>query len=542
MTREIRAIDMFAGWGGFSLAVEQAGVNLIFAANHWPLACAAHKLNHPEILATEEEMCQDLSQYDWNKLTDPPFAGYELLTASPACQGWSTAGRVRRRRYHDNLKATMWAPLDCIDVTQPKACIVENVTSVREWPLYPIWLQALEFLGYSVKEYVLRASYYGVPQARERLFIVGVRRKVKDWPEFRRTTPDEEPFGPYLLDVRRAALGMLFLMEPLEGVEPANLRATSDALATGYAEEIALRAAGESGWDPVTAATTCSEFLTDLVDEAIEEGVERKRLFKYADPDEDGELAFVLDEAFDEDNEAWFALTDEEQAQLDRLLEAYAPHAPADFRLVDAARKYGSGVASLPAVRYRLIWDRGHDGFDDDSLLQLREVIDAPAAPGLIHPVPGLFEDHADRLAGAPRIFWSSGDEGDLLLAGLRDGTQAFKATGTSSWFQDIEHDKVAEAWDEGELDPGGLVCLAEALGRSIAAAHARSVTPDGEPALPAIAGDLAGREVEFAEERQRDAEVDLARTLDDHRRFLRLLDEHGPRLGIETLPEDGPR
>jgi DNA (cytosine-5)-methyltransferase 1 len=196
----VRAVDMFAGWGGFSLAIEQAGVRLIFAANHWPLACQAHKLNHPEILATEEEMCQDLSQYNWNNLTEPPFADYELLTASPACQGWSTAGRVRRRRYHDNLRATMWAPLDCIDVTQPKAVVIENVISVRQWPLYPIWRQALEFLGYSVKEYVLRASYYGVPQARERLFVVGVRRKVKTWPEFQRTTPDEEPFGPYLLN------------------------------------------------------------------------------------------------------------------------------------------------------------------------------------------------------------------------------------------------------------------------------------------------------------------------------------------------------
>jgi DNA (cytosine-5)-methyltransferase 1 len=196
----VRAVDMFAGWGGFSLAIEQAGVKLIFAANHWPLAVEAHKLNHPEILATAAEMTQDLSQYDWNNLTNPPFADFELLTASPACQGWSTAGRVRKRRYHDNLRSTMWAPLDCLDITQPKAFIIENVASVADWPLYPIWRQALEYLGYSIKEEVLRASYYGVPQARVRLFIVGVRRKVKDWPKLPRTTPQEEPFGPYLLD------------------------------------------------------------------------------------------------------------------------------------------------------------------------------------------------------------------------------------------------------------------------------------------------------------------------------------------------------
>lgn len=353
---------------------------------------------------------------------------------------------------------------------------------------------------------------------------------------------DGATFGPYLLDVRRAAVGMMFLIQPLGGIGAPELRAVADALATGYADEIALRAAGETGWDPVTAGDTCGPWLVDLVDEAIEEGVERKKLFKYADPGEDGELRFVLSEDFDAAHEAWFAPTDDERAQLERLLEAYAPHAPEGFRLVDAARKYGSGVASLPAVRYRLIWDRGEDGFADDSLLQLREVVDAPAAPGLQHPVPGLFEDNAARLALTPRILWSSGEDGDRLLAGLRDGTQAFKATGMSSWFQDIEHEKIGEAWGDGDIGAGEMVCLAEALGRSVAAAHARSVTPDGEPALPLVAAELAGREVEFAAEIERDAEGDLLRTLDDHERFRRLLERHGPLLGIETLPEDVPR
>jgi DNA (cytosine-5)-methyltransferase 1 len=197
----VRAVDMFAGWGGFSLAIEQAGAQLIFAANHWPLAVEAHKLNHPEILATAAEMTQDLSQYNWNLLTEPPFADYELLTASPACQGWSTAGRVRKRRYHDDLRSTMWAPLDCLDVTQPKAFVIENVTSVKGWQLYKIWLKALEYLGYSVREHALVASEYGVPQDRQRLFIVGVRRKVRDWPrDPPKTTPRGVPFGPYLLN------------------------------------------------------------------------------------------------------------------------------------------------------------------------------------------------------------------------------------------------------------------------------------------------------------------------------------------------------
>ena len=51
----MKAIDLFAGWGGFTLGAEQAGVDVVWAANHWPLAVAAHTLNHPNIT----HACQD---------------------------------------------------------------------------------------------------------------------------------------------------------------------------------------------------------------------------------------------------------------------------------------------------------------------------------------------------------------------------------------------------------------------------------------------------------------------------------------------------
>lgn len=163
----IDCVDLFAGWGGFTVGAEQAGARVVYAANHWELAVEAHARNHPH---TRHE-CQDLRQADWTTL--PAF---DLLLAAPACQGHSTASRAKRRPHHDALRATAFAVVDCADVTEPRAIIVENVPDFREWRLYRKWCEMLETIGYQLEEHILTASGFGVPQRRRRLFIVARRR------------------------------------------------------------------------------------------------------------------------------------------------------------------------------------------------------------------------------------------------------------------------------------------------------------------------------------------------------------------------------
>lgn len=181
----MRAIDLFAGWGGFTEGAEQAGARVVWAANHWPLAVEAHAINHPHV----EHSCQDLRQADWTRL--PAF---DLLLASPACQGHSTASQPRRRRYHDEMRATAWAVIECADVCEPKAMIVENVVDLLRWRLYPTWREALVRLGYHVDERIEVATDYGVPQRRRRLFVVATKRAIG---RLRPTRRAREPaFGP----------------------------------------------------------------------------------------------------------------------------------------------------------------------------------------------------------------------------------------------------------------------------------------------------------------------------------------------------------
>jgi DNA (cytosine-5)-methyltransferase 1 len=161
---------LFSGCGGTSLGAAQAGLEVVWAANHWPAAVELHRRRHPKTI----HVCQDLQQFDWRALPD-----HEILWASPACQGHSEAAQPARSRdrslahAHDRLRSTAWAIVSACEAKQPRSFVVENVPEFREWRLLPAWRAALGLLGYRLTEQVLTASKWGVPQRRRRLIIVG---------------------------------------------------------------------------------------------------------------------------------------------------------------------------------------------------------------------------------------------------------------------------------------------------------------------------------------------------------------------------------
>lgn len=161
----MKAIDLFAGIGGFSEGAIAAGIDVVWAANHWALACHYHGLNHP----TTKVACQDLQQADWRAVPQ-----HDILLASPACQGHSRA-RGAEKPHHDALRSTAWAVVAAAEYHQPRALVVENVTEFQTWALFPVWSEALRKLGYSVSPHVVDAADHGVPQHRERVFVVATR-------------------------------------------------------------------------------------------------------------------------------------------------------------------------------------------------------------------------------------------------------------------------------------------------------------------------------------------------------------------------------
>jgi DNA (cytosine-5)-methyltransferase 1 len=166
----VRVIDLFAGAGGSSTGLVQAGWSVLWAANHWPAAVAVHAANHP----TTEHVCQDLHQAVWDDVPAP-----DVIWASPSCKGSSAAatrnlraGKRGTGRQADTHRTTAWAVVDAAEVLRPKALIVENVLDFRNWKLYSVWRSALESLGYALSVHVVDAAAVGVPQDRPRLFVL----------------------------------------------------------------------------------------------------------------------------------------------------------------------------------------------------------------------------------------------------------------------------------------------------------------------------------------------------------------------------------
>lgn len=174
----ITATDLFAGGGGATEGLTQAGVRVEIAANHWPVAVATHAANHPDA----EHRTADLSEVDWRS-----FPTTEILWASPSCVWHARAGgRARPAAETERLRAdagaidraTAFAVIAAAEVHAYPVILIENVAEFRDWVLYRWWLDGLAALGYRTRELLLDAVDFGHAQHRKRLFVVATRDGV----------------------------------------------------------------------------------------------------------------------------------------------------------------------------------------------------------------------------------------------------------------------------------------------------------------------------------------------------------------------------
>jgi DNA (cytosine-5)-methyltransferase 1 len=171
---KLRFLDLFAGIGGFRLGLEQAGHKCIGFCEIDEFARQIYKANFD----TEGEV-------DWEDITEVTDSEarelrgkVDLITAGFPCQAFSVAGK---RRGFEDTRGTMFFEIARIaKQIEPRFLLLENVKGLLSHDkgrTFAIILSTLDELGYDVEWQVLNSKDFGVPQNRERVFIVGHSRR-----------------------------------------------------------------------------------------------------------------------------------------------------------------------------------------------------------------------------------------------------------------------------------------------------------------------------------------------------------------------------
>lgn len=178
---EIRFIDLFAGIGGIrkglELACKEAGYNpiCVFTSEIKPYALSVLKQNHPN-----EEIAGDITAVDAAAIPD-----FDILCGGFPCQAFSAAGN---RKGFADTRGTLFFDVERILIAKkPKGFILENVEGLvnhDSGKTLKTIIQHLEAIGYKVSFEVLNSKYFGVPQERKRIYIVGSFKNQIDLTNF----------------------------------------------------------------------------------------------------------------------------------------------------------------------------------------------------------------------------------------------------------------------------------------------------------------------------------------------------------------------
>lgn len=177
----LNVLSLFSGIGAFEKALEDLGIayNLVGYCEIDPFAAKAYSLLHR---VPESMNYGDITKIDETQLP----TNIDLLTYGFPCQDISIAGQKRGLVNEDGSKTRsglFFDALRIIEATKPRVAVAENVknlTSKSMKPVFDLVLTSLEDAGYNNYWQVMNAADYGMPQKRERVLIVSIRKDVDD--------------------------------------------------------------------------------------------------------------------------------------------------------------------------------------------------------------------------------------------------------------------------------------------------------------------------------------------------------------------------
>jgi DNA (cytosine-5)-methyltransferase 1 len=173
------AIDLFAGAGGATQGLRDAGFRVLSAVEIDDVAAATYRANHPRVRL----ITKDITEVDPDELRVElglKRGELTLLKACPPCQGYSSIGKGDEDDPRNDLVREVWRFARAF---RPRVVLLENVPGLGRDERLTGLVRQLRAVGYTAKTYVVDATTFGVPQRRRRLIVVAVldaRRAIPD--------------------------------------------------------------------------------------------------------------------------------------------------------------------------------------------------------------------------------------------------------------------------------------------------------------------------------------------------------------------------
>lgn len=186
------AVELFAGVGGMSLGFFNAGFDVVGAVENDPIHCETYRANHSKT----KVMCSDIHYLMGNDIRAASGIGdkpIDLVFGGPPCQGFSMGGK---RSLTDPRNRLLFEFMRIVCDLSPRYFVLENVKGLmtkKFQPLLQQLIQGFQYNGYTVQLplKILNTSNYGVPQNRERVFIMGCKsgESLPNYPQCRNAPP-----------------------------------------------------------------------------------------------------------------------------------------------------------------------------------------------------------------------------------------------------------------------------------------------------------------------------------------------------------------
>lgn len=249
-----RVLDLFAGCGGLSLGFKSAGFEIAAAVEFDRDAAASHGANfHPG--DPRHAVARDITRLPPETLADDLELGdvvsaVDVIVGGPPCQAFARVGRSKLREIDEHPEAFKHDPrarlyleyLHYVEAFRPLALLMENVPDILNHGGQNVAEETCEVLrekGYVAGYTLLNASFFGVPQMRERMILVAYRKELGVEVSFPAATHFMK-LPPGYAGSRQVALKLLSGLEPGEAVSYAKAPATDPSLPPAVTGQDAL--------------------------------------------------------------------------------------------------------------------------------------------------------------------------------------------------------------------------------------------------------------------------------------------------------------